>query len=106
MTDGSAPLYPWKSEIVWDWGTSASGSYTGTGYAASSGGISTYYAIPSWQSNINMTANGGSTTMRNFPDVAANADNCYLISDNGGTGGWVGRHQFCSTALGGIHGFD
>jgi len=92
MTTGSAPSYPWKSEVTWNWGTNASGNYDmSNGYGASSGGISTYYAIPSWQTNINMGANGGSTAMRNIPDVAANADNCYLYIHNGGTGnGWGG----------------
>ena len=45
-----------------------------------------YYAIPSWQTNINMTANQGSTTMRNIPDVALTADNVYVIDGNGGSG--------------------
>ena len=91
MTDGSSPAYAWKSEVVWNWGTNASGNFNGNGHGASSGGISTYYAIQNWQTNINMTANGGSTTMRNFPDVAANADNDYLYTDNGTkSGGWGG----------------
>jgi subtilase family serine protease len=91
MTDGNSPSYPWQSEIVWNWGTNANGNFNGNGYGASSGGISTYYAIPGWQTNINMTANLGSTTMRNFPDVAANADNCYLYTDDGEkSGGWGG----------------
>ncbi len=59
----------WSSETVWN---------TGTGYG-SSGGISTTYPIPSWQQGISMTANQGSTTMRNMPDVALTADNVYVI---------------------------
>ena len=91
MTVGSAPSYPWKKEVVWNSGTNASGTFSGNGYGASSGGISTYYSIPSWQTNISMAANLGSTTMRNFPDVAANADNDYLYTDNGTkSGGWGG----------------
>jgi subtilase family serine protease len=44
MTDGSAPSYPWESEIVW---ASDSGSNVSSNNAASSGGgISTYYSIP------------------------------------------------------------
>src|SRR2546430_1362319 len=38
-----------------------------------------------------MTANKGSTTFRNIPDVAMTADNVYVLADNGtaypGTGG-------------------
>ena len=59
------------SETVWNWGN-------GIG---SGGGISTQYPIPSWQTNINMTANQGSTTMRNTPDVALTADNVYVRAD-------------------------
>ena len=55
----------------------------------SSGGISTTYAIPSWQTNIVMTTNHGSTTFRNVPDVALTADNIYLIY-NGGLSGASG----------------
>ena len=59
----------WSSETVWNWGLH-NGSYVG-----SSGGISSYYSIPSWQTNLSMTANGGSTSYRNIPDVALTADN-------------------------------
>lgn len=62
----------WTSEKVWNWGN-------GIG---SGGGISTQYPIPSWQTNINMTANQGSTTMRNTPDVALTADNVYVRADS------------------------
>jgi hypothetical protein len=44
-------------------------------YEAGGGGVSTAYAIPSWQQGISMTANQGSTTMRNSPDVSMVADN-------------------------------
>jgi len=63
----------WQSETVWNWGG-------GTG---SSGGISSYYSIPAWQTNVSMTVNQGSTTKRNIPDVALTADNVYCTSDNG-----------------------
>ncbi len=59
------------SEKVWNWGN-------GIG---SGGGISTQYPIPSWQTNISMAANQGSTTMRNVPDVALTADNVYVRAD-------------------------
>ena len=61
----------WAAETVWNWGN-------GIG---SGGGISTQYPIPGWQTNINMTANQGSTTMRNTPDVALTADNVYVRAD-------------------------
>jgi hypothetical protein len=44
----------------------------------SGGGISTQYSIPAWQTNIDMSLSGGSTTMRNVPDVAMVAENIYV----------------------------
>jgi hypothetical protein len=67
----SGPQGFWISETVWNWND-------GIG---SSGGISTQYPIPSWQTNINMRANQGSTTMRNVPDVALTANQVYLRVD-------------------------
>lgn len=72
------------SETVWNWGNQ-NGSYVG-----SSGGVSTTYKIPSYQSGIDMTANLGSTTMRNVPDVALTGDNVYVIYGNGQTGAFGG----------------
>jgi hypothetical protein len=70
----------YSSETVWNWGLN-NGEYVG-----SCGGISSYYSIPSWQTNItSLASRGGSTTYRNIPDVAGNADNVYVIS--GGSGG-------------------
>jgi uncharacterized repeat protein (TIGR03803 family) len=60
------------SEVVWN-----------TGEIGSSGGISSYYSIPGWQQGINMSANGGSTSMRNIPDVALVAQNIYVVAKNG-----------------------
>ncbi len=89
MTDGSGPSHPWESEVVWD--PESGPNVSAEDAASSSGGISTYYAIPSWQTNISMKANLGSTNWRNTPDVAANADNCYIYSDDGeASGGWGG----------------
>lgn len=60
---------PWSSETAWSSG---------------GGGKSTVYPIPSYQQGISMAASGGSTTMRNIPDVAAIAGvSIYLICDNG-----------------------
>ena len=69
---------PWSSETVWNWGTEY-----GLDGIGSSGGISTTYAIPSWQTNISMTLNLGSTTKRNTPDVALTADNIYVVFGGG-----------------------
>ncbi|SPE52590.1 putative Sedolisin [Verrucomicrobia bacterium] len=69
----SGPGGAWLSEQVWNWDN---------GFG-SSGGISTSYAIPNWQQSIDMTANQGSTTFRNIPDVALTADNVFVIADNG-----------------------
>ena len=69
----------WASEVVWNWAVEEDEPDVG-----SSGGISSYYSIPSWQTNVsNMAGRGGSTSFRNIPDVAANADNVYVIYDNG-----------------------
>jgi len=54
----------YASETVWNWDVRYGPAYDGVG---SSGGYSSYYPIPSWQTNINMTARGGSTTYRNSP---------------------------------------
>jgi len=59
-------------------------------YVGSSGGISTYYAIPSYQQGISMSASLGSTTMRNVPDVALTADNVYVLYGNGNSGTFGG----------------
>jgi subtilase family serine protease len=68
------------SETVWNAGG-------GTG---SSGGISSYFSIPIWQQGVDMTMNGGSTTQRNIPDVAINADNTYVTYGNGRSGIFTG----------------
>ncbi len=84
----------WSAETVWNWGGG-----TGTG-----GGISTNVPIPGWQQGLSMTANHGSTTRRNVPDVALTADGVYVIADNGdgypGVGGtscaaplWAALHR-------------
>ena len=72
----------WSSETVWN-----SAPY-GSGGGISPDGI----AIPSWQAGVATTANGGSKTLRNVPDVAMEGDfdnfvcaegNCY--TDSAGT---------------------
>jgi hypothetical protein len=80
LTTGGGAAY--SSEQVWKRNNSV-----GTG-----GGISTTYAIPTWQQTVSMAANQGSTTMRNIPDVAMVADNVLVIYDSLGnpTNNFVG----------------
>lgn len=60
---------PWSSESAW---------------SGSGGGVSTVWPIPAYQQNMSMAASGGSTKMRNLPDVAANAGTgAYLVCNNG-----------------------
>ncbi len=80
----TGPGGAWQSEVVWSWFTA------GTGEGAGSGGISSTYAIPSWQQGISMVANQGSTNFRNLPDVALTADNIWIISGGQGLGQPVG----------------
>jgi len=72
--NGSGGAY--ASETVWNWGISQ-----GLDGVGSSGGISSFYAIPSWQSNINMSLPQGSQTNRNVPDVAMVGDNVLVIAN-------------------------
>ncbi len=69
----TGPLGSFVSETVWNWG----------GGVGSTGGLSSYYAIPTWQQPVSMALNQGSTVFRNFPDVAAVGDNIYVVADNG-----------------------
>jgi hypothetical protein len=84
--NGSGATY--TSETVWNWGNRFGPTSDGIG---SSGGVSTFYSIPTWQTNINMASRGGSATRRNVPDVAMTADDVLVIADGGiqytGTGG-------------------
>ncbi|HTX20808.1 MAG TPA: protease pro-enzyme activation domain-containing protein [Candidatus Aquilonibacter sp.] len=83
--NGSGASY--SSETVWNWGYDSSAG----GYVGSSGGVSSYYSIPVWQQGVNsFLANGGSTMMRNIPDVALTADNVYVAYDNGSSGDFGG----------------
>ena len=68
----------YTSETVWNWGISLGLDGVGSG-----GGVSTFYPIPSWQTNINMAARGGSSTFRNIPDVALTADNVLVFFGGG-----------------------
>ena len=72
----------WGSETVWL--TPPDG--LGDPEQASGGGVSLIYPIPTWQQGISMTANQGSTTMRNSPDVAMVANNITIFWGNDAAG--------------------
>lgn len=69
----TGPAGSWVSETAWNAG----------GGTATSGGFSSAYPLPSWQTGISMTANRGSTVMRDLPDVSMVADNISIVADNG-----------------------
>jgi subtilase family serine protease len=60
---------PWASETAWP--------------DSSGGPADNGFAIPSWQSGVASTSNGGSTTVRNIPDVAAEANFDNILCDDG-----------------------
>jgi uncharacterized repeat protein (TIGR03803 family) len=71
--DGAA----YDSERVWNIGHLQ--NWNGSLGVGSSGGSSTSYPIPTWQAGLDMSANRGSTTRRNFPDVAMVAENFVVV---------------------------
>jgi kumamolisin len=81
----AGPGGPWLSEIAWNAqeGTNLDTALDPDTVAASGGGISTVYSIPTWQHGVNMSTNQGSATKRNSPDVAMVADNIFIVADDG-----------------------
>jgi N-acetylneuraminic acid mutarotase len=77
----TGPLGNWSAEAVWNWNVLA--GCASSPDVGSSGGISTQYVIPTWQTGIANSGNQGSTTMRNVPDVALTADNIFEVVDGG-----------------------
>jgi uncharacterized repeat protein (TIGR01451 family) len=77
----AGPQGAWSSETVWNWNSSGLGD-AGSGGGTNINGI----PIPSWQQNVPMTNNQGSTTLRNVPDVALTADNIDVVYENGFSG--------------------
>jgi hypothetical protein len=75
----TGPEGSWVSETVWLTPATSDPLFGNTPEAASGGGISLAYSIPVWQQGISMTANKGSTTMRNLPDVALVANNVDVV---------------------------
>jgi subtilase family serine protease len=84
LTNG--PTGAWVSEIAWNWAITAPPNNGATGGGTNFNGV----LIPSWQGGIDMTANQGSATLRNVPDVALTADNVYVIYKNGTIGDFGG----------------
>ncbi len=76
----SGPGGAWVSETVWNWDIEYGSALNGQG---TGGGISSVYALPSWQSAVSMEANQGSTKFRDVPDVAMVADNVFVMANNG-----------------------
>jgi subtilase family serine protease len=75
----------WESETAWD--------ELNDNYGATGGGISSYWSLPDYQNTTvggtaYVTANGGSATYRNVPDVAAVGDPltgvAVYVKDQGG----------------------
>jgi microcompartment protein CcmL/EutN len=77
----SGPGGTWVSETVWNSGGGGSG-----------GGISPDgITLPSYQSGLANSTNGGSTTLRNVPDVAMEGDfDNYNCAAHVCSGGWAG----------------
>lgn len=82
--NGTGATY--ASEKALNWGFAGAFKWNPDGYFGTSGGISTTVPIPSWQQGISMTANHGSTTFRNVPDVALTGDNAFVVYDGGSSG--------------------
>jgi Pro-kumamolisin, activation domain/Dockerin type I domain len=82
----AGPDSSWVSEMAWNDNDAGSG-----------GGISNQFGIPSWQQGISMATNGGSTTMRNIPDVSLTASNIYVRYYNGTN--YVTRGTSCAAPL-------
>jgi len=68
----------WQSEVVWnDFGEGSGGGPADDG--------ASYFSIPSWQSPVINSSNGGSSSLRNSPDVALQADFVNYICYNSGS---------------------
>jgi subtilase family serine protease len=81
------------SESVWNTGYDPNGFWFAncqSYYWGSGGGVSTSFSIPLWQQSVNVSAVGGSTTMRNIPDVALTADLVWVDYEDGLSGPFMG----------------
>jgi subtilase family serine protease len=86
----TGPQGSWVSETVWLTPATSDPFLGNTPEEASGGGVSLTYDIPAWQQGISMTANQGSTTMRNLPDVALVANNVDVVWGNDYLDGLLG----------------
>jgi subtilase family serine protease len=80
---------PWTSETGWN-------------HSAGGPSLDPSILIPSYQKPFINATNNGSTTLRNVPDIAANADTDMEICANGGCGGGFGGTSFASPMWAGI----
>ena len=87
---GGTTVFPGQNE---SYGSEEVWNDLNAGYGATGGGISTAWTIPGWQQpgGYSPTAlNGGSSTMRNVPDVAAVANPLTGVSVYSAiNGGWI-----------------
>ena len=68
----SGPAGAWSAETTW---------------SGSGGGASTTFPLPVWQEGLSSSANQGSLSFRNIPDVAAHADlTIWILAFNGEQG--------------------
>src|SRR6202789_909279 len=82
---------PWQSETAW---------------ADSGGGpADDGFAIPSWQAGVANSANQASTTVRNVPDVAAEANTDNYTCDQGACSGDYGGTRFAAPRWAGFSPF-
>ena len=65
-TLSTGPNQQYSGEEVWN--------RLAIGHGATGGGVSSYWPIPSYQPAWYVTSNGGSSTLRNVPDIAAVGD--------------------------------
>jgi len=68
----------YQSETTWNAPLDTSSGLVTLG---GGGGVCSSVSIPSYQQTVNMTANMGSTVLRNIPDVSMNADNIFVLAD-------------------------
>jgi subtilase family serine protease len=94
----TGPEGSWLSETVWLTPATSDPLLGNTPEEASGGGVSLAYGLPAWQEGISMTANQGSTTMRNLPDVALVANNVDVVWGNDYLGGLLGTGLDLPTA--------
>ena len=86
-TDGAGN---YGSETVWNDGTNNPGE-------GDCGGISPRVPIPTWQAGMNLNPAGGSSTLRNIPDVAMASSNVFIYYGNGSMG--ATRGTSCAAPL-------